>query len=241
MSGPAAAATVLEARGVTRILPGPMPVTLVRDIDLAFPPGQFATITGPSGSGKSSLLYLLGLLDTPTEGRVLIGGEDTALLDADARATLRLERLGFVFQFHFLLPEFTVLENMLIPMRQLGRLPAGNMRARAADTLAELGLGDLRDRRPDQLSGGQRQRAALARAIANDPLILLADEPSGSLDTENSRIVFDILARLAHEENRTVVAVTHELELAESSDRQIRLVDARVVEDTGRVAAPPGA
>ena len=232
MSAPDVARPALEARGVTRILPGPLPVTLVRDIDLAFPRGQFATVTGPSGSGKSSLLYLLGLLDTPTEGQVLIDGQDTALLDADERARLRLERLGFVFQFHFLLPEFTVLDNMMIPMRQLGRLAPNEMRERAAGILAELGLGDHLDRRPDQLSGGQRQRAAVARAIANDPLILLADEPSGSLDTENSRIVFDILARLAHQENRTVVAVTHEMELAATSDRQIRLVDARVVEDT---------
>jgi len=222
---------------MTRILPGPLPVTLVRDIDLAFPAGQFATITGPSGSGKSSLLYLLGLLDTPTEGRVLIGGEDTAALDAEERAALRLERLGFVFQFHFLLPEFTVLENMLIPMRRLGRLPAGEMRARASAILAELGLGDYLDRRPDQLSGGQRQRAAVARAIANDPLILLADEPTGSLDTENSRIVFDILARLARDDGRTVIAVTHELDLAAEADRQIRLRDARVVDDTAQAAA----
>jgi len=233
-----AAAPVLEARRVTRILPGPVPVTLVREIDLAFPAGEFATITGPSGSGKSSLLYLLGLLDTPTEGEVLIDGENTALLNADARARLRLERLGFVFQFHFLLPEFTVLENMLIPMRQLGRLSAPDMRNRAVEILAELGLGDFRDRRPGQLSGGQRQRAAMARAIANDPVILLADEPSGSLDTENSRTVFEILARLAHDGNRTVVVVTHEMELAATSDRQIRLVDARVVEDTAKAAAP---
>jgi len=237
---PPAARPALEARGVTRVLPGPLPVTLVRDIDLVFPRGQFATITGPSGSGKSSLLYLLGLLDTPTEGQVLIDGEDTARLDADARARLRLERLGFVFQFHFLLPEFTVLDNMLIPMRRLGQLTPNEMRERAAGILAELGLGDHLARRPDQLSGGQRQRAAVARALANDPLILLADEPSGSLDTENSRIVFDILARLAHEDNRTVVVVTHELELAATSDRQIRLVDARIVEDTAAGAAAGG-
>ena len=227
----------IELRNVTRILPGKVPVTLVREVTLEFGAGEFVAITGPSGSGKSSLLYLIGLLDRPTDGQVLIGGEDAVRMPADARARLRLARIGFVFQFHFLLPEFTVLENALIPMRRLATLDAPAMIARARDILASLGLAEQANKRPDQLSGGQRQRAAIARALANDPSIVLADEPTGNLDTRNGAIVFDIFARLAREEGRTVIAVTHDADLAARTDRRVRIVDARIVEDT-RAPAP---
>ena len=222
---------VLEARGVTRILPGVQPVTLVRDVDLAFSAGEFAAISGPSGSGKSSLLYLLGLLDRPTQGSIVLAGDDTAELGGGALARLRLERLGFVFQFHFLLPEFTAHENVLIPMRKLGRLDEAAMRARGTELLARLGLGDKLGRRPDQLSGGERQRCAIARALANAPLILLADEPTGNLDTANAEKVFDIFSTLARDEGKTVIAVTHDLGLASHASRRIRIVDGRIVED----------
>jgi lipoprotein-releasing system ATP-binding protein len=225
------AAPLIELRDVTRILPGAVPVTLVRNATLSFGAGEFVAITGPSGSGKSSLLYLLGLLDTPTSGQVMVQGRDVGVLDADARAELRLSHLGFIFQFHFLLPEFSILENAMIPMRRLGRLPAEEIRPRAAAILTELGLGDHLDKRPEQLSGGERQRAAVGRALANDPLVLLADEPTGNLDTHNSRIVFDILARLVDEQNRTVIAVTHDLELAARARRQIRIRDGEIVGD----------
>ncbi len=217
----------LEARGLTRILPGPVPTTLVRDIDLAFAPGGFAVITGPSGSGKSSLLYLLGLLDPPTAGDVLVDGASTAGLDGETRARVRLERFGFVFQFHFLLPEFTVLENVMLPMRQLGRLTAPAMRAHALDLLEALDMIPVVHKRPEALSGGQRQRTAVARALANDPRFLLADEPTGSLDTRNAAAVFAILRDLAHE-GRTVIAVTHDETLAGTADRRIRLVDGHL-------------
>jgi len=234
----AAGAPILEADRITRILPGRVPVTLVEDVTLSFTAGEFVAITGPSGSGKSSLLYLLGLLDTPTSGKVSIDGRDTAGLDPGARADLRLEYLGFVFQFHFLLPEFTVLANTLIPMRQLGRLSDGDMRDRAESLLVSLGLGDHMTKRPDQLSGGERQRAAVARALANDPPIVLADEPTGNLDTRNSGIVFDIFAGLVHDQGKTIVAVTHDMELAARAARQIRIVDAHVVRDEGGAARP---
>ncbi|MGE0719288.1 MAG: ABC transporter ATP-binding protein [Alphaproteobacteria bacterium] len=224
----------IVATGVTRVLPGAVPVTLVRAVDLRIAPGEFVTITGPSGSGKSSLLYLLGLLDAPTEGTVAVDGVDTGTLDEDALARLRLSRIGFVFQFHFLLPEFSVRENVLIPMRRLGGRSGREMRSRAAEIVAALRLEQAADKRPDQLSGGERQRAAIARALANDPAFLLADEPTGNLDTTNAGIVFDIFARLAVDERRTVVAVTHDVNLAERAGRRVHLVDGRVVSDTSR-------
>ena len=223
------APAALLARGVTRDLPGPVPVTLVRDIDLAVQAGEFVAITGPSGSGKSSLLYLLGLLDRPTAGTVAVEGQDTAALDADQAAALRLARLGFVFQFHFLLPEFTALANVEIPMRRLRRLDDGAVRRRAAELLDVLGLADHRHKRPDQLSGGQRQRVAIARALANDPPIVLADEPTGNLDTHTAQIVFQLFRDLAHNQGRSVVVVTHDMHLAELADRRIHLVDGLIV------------
>src|SRR6185503_14464311 len=154
---------LIEARLVTKILPGIVPVTLVRDISLTIMQREFIAITGPSGSGKSSLLYLLGLLDLPTIGDVLIDNRSTNLMTEDERAEVRLSRIGFVFQFHFLLPEFSVTENVVLPMRARGLLSSRAATARAEELLASLGLGDHRHKMPDQLSGGQRQRVAVAR------------------------------------------------------------------------------
>lgn len=225
-----ASAPLIEARKLTRVLPGAVPVTLVRDIDLTIGEGEFVAITGPSGSGKSSLLYLLGLLDFPTTGEVLIGGEPTHLLSERRRAAIRLSTLGFVFQFHFLLPEFTVTDNVMIPMRKLGRLPARQMRERARGLLADLGLGDHLDKRPDQLSGGQRQRVAVARALANEPPAILADEPTGSLDSRSSEQVFEILRGLVDDHRKTVIAVTHDLDMAARMDRRLHLVDGMLAD-----------
>ena len=220
---------LLVAEGVTRTLPEG--VTLVTDIDLTVARGEFVAITGPSGSGKSSLLYLLGLLDRPSRGRVLLEGRDTAVLPPTDLAALRLARLGFVFQFHFLLPEFTALDNVLIPIRRRGALNRPAAEARARVLLDALGLGAAADKLPEQLSGGMRQRVAIARALANDPVLLLADEPTGNLDTRNAAAVFDIFARLAHDEGRAVLVVTHDAELARRATRRVHLVDGRVVSD----------
>ena len=227
MTGP----KLIEASNVTRILPGIVPTTLVHDISLAIDAKEFIAITGPSGSGKSSLLYLLGLLDLPTSGEVLIQGKATGRMSEEERAFTRLSTLGFVFQFHFLLPEFTILDNVMLPMRALRVLSRDAMRERARDLLATLGLGDHVEKRPDQLSGGQRQRVAVARALANEPAVILADEPTGSLDSKSSAQVFELLRHIVDDHGKTVVAVTHQMELAARMDRQIEIVDGAIVAD----------
>jgi lipoprotein-releasing system ATP-binding protein len=222
----------IEAENITRILAETVPVTLVKDISLSIGEKEFVAITGPSGSGKSSLLYLLGLLDRPTAGTLKIAGRDTGPMDEEERARLRLSTIGFVFQFHFLLPEFTIRENVALPMRKLGVLSRAQIHQRAGNLLDSLGLGDHSDKRPDQLSGGQRQRTAVARALANDPPIILADEPTGSLDSENSEQVFLILEALVRARGKTVVAVTHDLNLAGRMDRRVHLIDGSVHQGT---------
>jgi lipoprotein-releasing system ATP-binding protein len=224
---------LVSFRAVTRVYgEGGGQVRALAGVDLAIQRGEFIAITGPSGSGKSSLLYLLGLLDRPTEGRVLLEGRDTASLSAAELASLRLKHLGFVFQFHFLLPEFSTLDNVLIPIRRLGRLKDAAARAQAMKLLEALGMAEAAAKLPEQLSGGMRQRAAIARALANDPAIILADEPTGNLDTRNAAAVFDIFARLANEEGRAILVVTHDAELAKRANRRIHLVDGRIVSDT---------
>jgi lipoprotein-releasing system ATP-binding protein len=214
-----------------RRLEGEVPVTLVDDVSLEIEHGQFVAIMGPSGSGKSSLLYLLGLLDVPTAGRVWLDGEDTARYGEDELASRRLAKLGFVFQFHFLLAEFSVLDNVTLPMRRLAALDDAAAKARAMELLASLGVADQSAKRPHQLSGGQRQRVAIARALANDPLVILADEPTGNLDSASSANVQQVLRALAHEGGKTVVVVTHDGRFAEAADQRLGLVDGRIASD----------
>lgn len=219
---------LLEARHLSRTLQGEVPVTLVRDASLSVKAGEFVTITGPSGSGKSSLLYLLGLLDQPSDGSIIVEGQDTALMSEAALAQLRLARLGFVFQFHFLLPEFTALENVMLPMQRLGARSEREQREQASRILGDMGLADQKHKLPKQMSGGQCQRVAIARALANDPMLVLADEPTGNLDSVSSGIVQGILKDLAHKQGRAVIAVTHDLAFADLADRRVQIVDGRV-------------
>lgn len=222
---------VIETRGLVRDLGTVVKTRAVADVDLTVREGEFVSLTGFSGSGKSTLLYLLGALDRPSAGSVAIDGVDISDLDDDERAALRAQKLGFVFQFHFLLPEFTVLENVLIPMLKSGKRSAESALDKAEDTLVSLGLGDLMARRPSQLSGGQQQRVSIARAVANDPRILLADEPTGNLDSRNGAIVMDVFERLVRQDGQTVVMVTHERTFAERASRQIVMRDGVIIED----------
>ena len=180
--------------------------------------GQVYAIVGPSGCGKSTLLDLRGLLDRPDEGEIEINGRRMSNHDDAARTAARGEHIGFVFQFHFLMLEFTALENVMMPMRKLGRLPPAAMRDRAHALLDSVGLGAKTHRLGTQLSGGEQQRVAIARALANQPAILLADEPTGNLDVRNSNLVFDLLTRLAKDNGQAVVLVTHNPEIAQRCD-----------------------
>ncbi|MEB3220732.1 MAG: ABC transporter ATP-binding protein [Candidatus Sericytochromatia bacterium] len=226
-----AAPPLLEARGVVKALHGgDEPVMAVAGVELRIARGEFVAIRGPSGSGKSTLLYLLGALDRPTAGEVCIDGASTSGLADPELAALRGRQVGFVFQFHFLLPELDALENVALPMRLRG-VAAAEARARAAALLARLDLSNRLSHRPHELSGGQQQRVAIARALANDPAVLLGDELTGNLDTVNSQRVYAWLRELNEQHGQTIVVVTHSAELAAEASRVIELVDGRIVSD----------
>ena len=221
---------LLVARHLRRELEGDPPPVLVADADLAVQPGKFTAIVGPSGCGKSSLLYLLGLIDRPTGGQLLFDGQDLAQASGDDRARIRLEHFGFVFQFHFLLPEFTAFENVMLPLRRLGRLSLREAEARANQLLHDVGLADKGWKLPEKLSGGERQRVAIARALANNPRLVLGDEPTGNLDSVNSARVVELFRDLAHSQGRAVVCVTHDMGIADLADIRVSMLDGRVVE-----------
>ena len=220
---------VLRTEKLTRILPNEIPVTLVQDIDITIGQSEFVAIMGPSGSGKSSLLYLLGLLDSPTSGKLWLDEEETSQFSDNQLARIRLQRIGFVFQFHFLLAEFSSLENVMLPMRKLGQLSELQAKQKASQLLENLDMQDHQHKLPSQLSGGQRQRVAIARALANDPVLILADEPTGALDTKSSENVRTILHDLTQNHQCAIIAVTHDAEFAKVADRQIHLIDGHLV------------
>lgn len=202
-------------------------VEALRGITLKILPGEIVAITGPSGCGKSTLLHILGALDLPTSGQVYVDGLPLHSMNDDTLTNLRQMKIGFVFQFFHLLPTLTVEENVLLPLLLSGRADSLG-KARARDLLDSVGLADRRLHRPHQLSGGQMQRAALARALVHRPSVLLADEPTGNLDSASSATVVDLLTSLARREKTTVILVTHSEEVAKAADRRIRLVDGRI-------------
>lgn len=209
---------------------GDADVQAVRGIDLEIERGEFAAITGPSGCGKSTLLHLLGAVDVPTSGHVVVNGRDTAMLN-DAEATsFRLRHIGFVFQRFYLMPTLSAAENVELPLAEAGMAKAAR-RKRAADLLGYVGLGDRRSHRPTQLSGGEQQRVAIARALANDPALLLADEPTGELDAGTGERLLELFAQL-HRDGTTLVFVTHDAVVANAAERVVRLRDGRVASDT---------
>jgi putative ABC transport system ATP-binding protein len=224
---PDAAPPALEARGLhKRYTLGDEVVHALRGVDLVVRPGEFVAVMGPSGSGKSTLLHLLGLLDAPDEGTIALAGEPTAGLDDDALTDVRRRRLGFVFQAFELVPNLTARENALLPAEIAGEGDAAAERLTALATA--LGITDRLDHRPDQLSGGQRQRVAIARALINDPVLVLADEPTGNLDSRTGREVLDLLRHGVDDQGWTVVIVTHDAQAALTTDRIVFLRDGAI-------------
>jgi putative ABC transport system ATP-binding protein len=219
---------MIELRGVSRtVTSGGEPLTILHPLTLAIPAGQFVAVVGPSGSGKSTLLGLIAGLDAPTTGQVLIDGVDITALGEDALARLRGEKIGFVFQFFHLIPSLTAHENVAVPMEIAG---VSDARPRADALLEEVGLTGRGHHYPSQLSGGEQQRVALARALANDPPIVLADEPTGNLDTANGRHIMELLRKIHTVRKTTVVLVTHDAELAALAEARLVLRDGRVME-----------
>ncbi|PYR94615.1 MAG: ABC transporter [Acidobacteria bacterium] len=218
---------MIELHGVSRTVPsGDTMLTILQPMDLRIDSGRVIAITGPSGSGKSTLLGLLAGLDAPSTGQILIDGSDITAMSEDALARFRGTRIGFVFQFFHLLPSLTALENVRVPLEIAGASDAG---PRADALLNEVGLAPRRHHYPSQLSGGEQQRVAIARALANNPPILLADEPTGNLDSGTGHQVIDLLIDVNRRRGTTVVLVTHDAELAQRADRTIALRDGRIV------------
>jgi lipoprotein-releasing system ATP-binding protein len=226
----APAGIALRCEGLHRYLGrGEGRVHVLRGVSFAARAGHVTAIVGPSGCGKSTTLYLLGLLDQPDAGSIWIRDQLMSNHDDAARTAARGEHIGFVFQFHFLMQEFSALDNVMMPMRKLGRLGEAAMRDRAHALLKDVGLGEKGHRLATQLSGGEQQRVAIARALANEPAIILADEPTGNLDVKNSALVFDLLTRLAKENGQAVVLVTHNPDIAQRCDETKPMRDGEFV------------
>jgi len=220
---------ILEARNITRYFHDPATFRVLDDVSFSIDKGEFVSIMGKSGSGKSTLLYVLSTMDTDYEGSLYLDGELLTGQSGNELARIRNEKIGFVFQFHYLLSEFSVVDNVAIPGLKLGKYPAPEIQRRAIERLDWLGIADQASKMPNQLSGGQKQRVAIARALINDPLIIMGDEPTGNLDQKNSDTVFDIFRSLCNTHGQTMLVVTHDDDFAERTDRIIELGDGRLI------------
>jgi lipoprotein-releasing system ATP-binding protein len=220
--------TILKARKVTKYFYEPERFQVLKDIDLTVNKGEFVSLVGKSGCGKSTLMYVLSTMDTDYEGELEIAGQRLTGQHQNELARFRNLHIGFVFQFHFLLPEFTVLHNVMIPALKSGRWTKEETEHRALEKLSILGIRDQANKISSKLSGGQQQRVAIARALINDPDIIMGDEPTGNLDSHNTNIVFDLLSELVHTHRQTIIAVTHDEEFAQRSDRIVEMSDGKI-------------
>lgn len=220
---------ILQTKNLDKFFHDPVDFQALKNVSIGIKKGEFVSIIGSSGSGKSTLLYVLSTLDTDYEGQIFLDGEDLSKKNKNQLAEIRNAKIGFVFQFHYLLPEFTVLENVMLPALKLAEYPEAEIKKRAMQKLELLGLSDQADKKANKLSGGQTQRVAIARALINDPDIIFGDEPTGNLDSKNAQIVFDVFKELKEKFGQTILVVTHDMALASQTDRSIRLHDGEVV------------
>ncbi|HNY33723.1 MAG TPA: ABC transporter ATP-binding protein [Methanothrix soehngenii] len=219
---------IIVLKDLSKIYGNGVEVRALDGVSVKIKAGEFVAIVGPSGSGKSTLLNMIGLLDTPSVGQIFLKGIDVSRASPEERARLRSHELGFVFQYHHLIPEFSALENVMMPML-IAKKGKAAAKERALELLSAVGLADRRDNRPNQLSGGQNQRVAVARALANGPSIVIGDELTGNLDTKSSDLIYNLLRELNRKINQTFILVTHDMTLAEKTDRILRIVDGKLV------------
>lgn len=220
---------ILEAKNITKYFEDPVKVQVLNDINFSINKGEFVSLTGKSGCGKSTLLYVLSTMDTDYEGSIYIDQDEMPKNDEGYLAKIRNEKIGFVFQFHYLLNEFDVLNNVMLPGLKLNKYSKEKVELRAYEKLKLLGIEHLALKKANQLSGGEKQRVAIARALINDPHIIMGDEPTGNLDKKNSDLVFDIFKKLAHEYNQTLLIVTHDPSFADRTDRIIKMEDGKII------------
>ncbi len=220
---------ILETKNINKYFHDPVEFQVLKNISFTVGKGEFLSMIGKSGSGKSTLLYILSTMDTEYEGQLMIDGQIVTGQSNDQLAAMRNQKIGFVFQFHYLLPEFSCLKNIMIPALKLGKYSTKEIESKAYDKLKLLGLEDQALKPASKLSGGQQQRVAIARALINDPLMIMCDEPTGNLDSKNTAIVFDIFKELTSQLGQTIIAVTHDDEFAKNSDRIIEMKDGEIV------------
>ena len=221
--------TILKTENINKYFHDPVTNQVLKNITFSVKQGEFASIIGKSGCGKSTLLYILSTMDTDYEGDLFLDGEPMKLKSHEALARVRNEKIGFVFQFHYLLPEFSVLENVMLPGLKLRKYPKAEVEHHAMEHLTNLGVEHLSKKRASQISGGEKQRVAIARALINHPLIIMGDEPTGNLDSRNSEIVFDIFKGLAEERGQALLIVTHDQDFAGRTDRVIEMDDGKII------------